>query len=131
MICDECETVAHCLKNGCVPKQPSKDEAFSTERALKLALYALEIEDAACRYMKDETPSQIVEAITAIKQALNDATHLAAPDPEERKRQWVHATPWRGLTDEDFIDLCEEASNFGTGGLIRHIEAKLKEKNCD
>ena len=21
MICDECETVAHCLKNGCVPKQ--------------------------------------------------------------------------------------------------------------
>jgi hypothetical protein len=23
MICDECETVAHCLKNGCVPKQPA------------------------------------------------------------------------------------------------------------
>jgi hypothetical protein len=21
MICDECETVAHCLKNGCVPKK--------------------------------------------------------------------------------------------------------------
>ena len=21
MICDECETAAHCLKNGCVPKQ--------------------------------------------------------------------------------------------------------------
>lgn len=20
MICDECETVAHCMKNGCVPK---------------------------------------------------------------------------------------------------------------
>jgi hypothetical protein len=36
---------------------------------------------------------------------------------------------WAGLTDEEFIDLCEEASNFGTGGLIRHIEAKLKEKN--
>jgi hypothetical protein len=30
MICDECETVAHCLKNGCGPKQPAlkplKDE---------------------------------------------------------------------------------------------------------
>ena len=39
------------------------------------------------------------------------------------QRQWV------GLTREDFIDLCEEASNFGTGGLIRHIEAKLREKN--
>ena len=34
-----------------------------------------------------------------------------------------------GLTDEDFICLCEEASNFGTGGLIRYIETKLKEKN--
>jgi hypothetical protein len=43
--------------------------------------------------------------------------------PPAAQRQWV------GLTDEDFIDLCEEASNFGTGGLIRHIEAKLKEKN--
>jgi hypothetical protein len=36
---------------------------------------------------------------------------------------------WVGLTNEQFIDLCEEASNFGTVGLIRHIEAKLKEKN--
>jgi hypothetical protein len=36
---------------------------------------------------------------------------------------------WVGLTNEDFIDLCEDASNFGTGSLIRHIEAKLKEKN--
>jgi hypothetical protein len=30
MICDECETVAHCTKNGCVPKhqalKPLKDE---------------------------------------------------------------------------------------------------------
>lgn len=25
MICNECETVAHCLKNGCVPKQPSHE----------------------------------------------------------------------------------------------------------
>jgi hypothetical protein len=40
-----------------------------------------------------------------------------------KKRQWV------GLTDEEFIDLCEDASNFGTGSLIRHIEQRLKEKN--
>jgi hypothetical protein len=46
------------------------EELFMTkEEALDKALYALEIEDVACRYMKDETPSQIVEAITAIKQA--------------------------------------------------------------
>ena len=23
MICNECETVAHCTKHGCVPKQPA------------------------------------------------------------------------------------------------------------
>ena len=22
-ICNECETVAHCMKNGCIPKQPA------------------------------------------------------------------------------------------------------------
>jgi hypothetical protein len=50
---------------------------MTKDEALKLALYALEIEDAACCYMKDETPSQIVKAITAIKQA------LAAPTVHE------------------------------------------------
>jgi hypothetical protein len=71
MICDECETVAHCLKNGCVPKQPSKDEA------LKLALDALE---EVRYYGRDQTERDYdarTAAITAIKQALSDATHLA------------------------------------------------------
>lgn len=26
MICDECETVAHCMKNGCVPKTNVQQE---------------------------------------------------------------------------------------------------------
>jgi hypothetical protein len=43
--------------------------------------------------------------------------------PPAAQRQWV------GLTHDEFIDLCEEAGNFGSGSLIRHIEAKLKEKN--
>jgi hypothetical protein len=38
MICDQCETVAHCTKHGCVPKQPAPTE----DKALKLALEALE-----------------------------------------------------------------------------------------
>jgi hypothetical protein len=74
MICDECETVAHCLKNGCVPKQPSKDEA------LKLALEALEhidYEDNDRDFLFPYQCTMLDNAITAIKQALNDATHLA------------------------------------------------------
>jgi hypothetical protein len=58
-----------------------------------------------------------------------------APQPVPVKtyhdgKPWpVQPKPWVGLTDEEFIDLCEDACNFGTGSLIRHIEAKLKEKN--
>jgi hypothetical protein len=63
---------------------------MNKDEALRMALYALEIEDAACRYMKDETPSQIVEAITAIKQA------LAAP-----------------VQEEDLYDLAVKADNWG------------------
>ena len=58
MICNECETVAHCLKNGCVPKQPSKDEV------LKLALETFE------RVSEEFHIHQMTTAITAIKQAL-------------------------------------------------------------
>jgi hypothetical protein len=68
MICDECETVAHCLKNGCVPKQPSKDEA------LKLALETFE------RVSEEFHIHQMTTAITAIKQALSDATPLATQE---------------------------------------------------
>lgn len=31
MICDECETVAHCLKNGCVPKTNVQQEPFDPQ----------------------------------------------------------------------------------------------------
>jgi hypothetical protein len=74
MICDECETVAHCLKNGCVPKQPSKDEV------LKLALYALEkisrthyhIETPPIESLEEKMRRIADKAITAIKQALKE-----------------------------------------------------------
>ena len=34
MICDQCETVAHCLKNGCVPKQKSVDRLLDEAKLL-------------------------------------------------------------------------------------------------
>ena len=50
-----------------------------TEReALKLALEALELEDMACRYEKDQTPEHITKAITAIREALAEQP---APPP--------------------------------------------------
>jgi hypothetical protein len=108
MICDECETVAHCLKNGCVPKQPSKDEALKR---------ALEFVDANHSGGQDA-----FELINTIKQA------LAAPDPKDRRSAWVHATEWRGLTDEE-IGMCLDVGDGSMSKIIYAIEAKLKEKN--
>ena len=34
MICDQCETVAHCLKNGCVPKHQALDRMAENAREL-------------------------------------------------------------------------------------------------
>ena len=33
MICNECETVAHCANHGCIPKTSKKDEALAEQPA--------------------------------------------------------------------------------------------------
>jgi hypothetical protein len=35
-LCDECETVAHCLKHGCIPKQTALDKKAENARELGL-----------------------------------------------------------------------------------------------
>ena len=35
-LCDECETVAHCLKHGCIPKQQALDKKAENARELGL-----------------------------------------------------------------------------------------------
>ena len=69
----------------------------------------------------------------------HDATSSAGPEwvcakckvtyTETKKAPPVAKRGWVGLTDEDVSDLCGEASSFGTSSWVRHIEAKLKEKN--
>jgi len=61
MICNECETVAHCMKNGCIPKVPQVNKQIE---ALKLALGAL-LSSAGCH----DNPRS-VEAIKAIRAAI-------------------------------------------------------------
>jgi hypothetical protein len=93
MICDECETVAHCLKNGCVPKQPPSNQ----QTALRLALEAL---------TPFSTPNwagtgvdKANEAITVIKQA------LAAPVQEPVA--WM----WKDMRGQDVVSLFEPRLN--------------------
>ena len=101
---------------------------MTKDEALDKALYALEIEDVACRYMKDETPSQIMEAITAIKQA------RSAPTSAEYAMGYA----------EGFNDGCKPApvqepvadvymagsmkTNIGTNGRVVYVSTVYSEK---
>jgi hypothetical protein len=113
----------------------TKDEAL--DLALEALLWAnIEINDwrdSAYGYESEDQP-QIMEAITAIKQARSapvqepvskhyvDGGHLVYPAAQ---RQWV------GLTDEEFEDIelgCRSTSS-GKIEAMQKVEAKLKEKN--
>jgi len=61
-ICDECETVAHCTKHGCIPKVSAKD-------AMKLALEALEGFKSP-EIGSVESFEQCEKAITVLQEAL-------------------------------------------------------------
>jgi hypothetical protein len=138
MICDECETVAHCLKNGCVPKQPSKDEA------LKMALEAL---DNSYDYVAEEADRvermygnyptrqgkvkglrqderKHMEAITAIKQALAVPVQEPVQEPVQpvKPSLWeqYHAAPPAPVQDLP----------FGVGGGLVAIKTLLSRDPC-
>jgi hypothetical protein len=141
MICNECETVAHCLKNGCVPKQLSKDEA------LKLALEFVEANHSG--------GPDAFELITAIKQALASPVQQSRSDVEPvawvvedehgERLEWAgdahscHGLPtlplytaaqrqWVGLSKFEMTRICKELYDVPIS-LAFAIEAKLKEKN--
>ena len=80
-LCDECETVAHCMKHGCIPKinfwkdyepEPTRPAPVTKDEALDLALEALEscgaghITDGGNQWHDEKL---VDKAITAIKQA--------------------------------------------------------------
>jgi hypothetical protein len=103
-ICDECETVAHCTKHGCVPKQPAP-----VQEPVAIPEY---IRDAAKHLHENRfEPSFMVRAIVGW---INGS-------PPAAKRQWV------GLTAGERDALFTEHYQWDDYG--KAIEAKLKEKN--
>jgi hypothetical protein len=78
--------------------------------------------------MKDETPSQIVEAITAIKQARSAPVQECFWKREGYKECPAAQRQWVGLTDEE---RSECVNTPFVSQQWANIEAKLKEKNSD
>ena len=77
-ICDGCETVAHCLKNGCVPKTSKQTEA------LKLALEALL---SWGKGFPDNWGDLDAEAVTAIREALAEESS-GTEQPAHSEAYW-------------------------------------------
>jgi len=132
MICDQCETVAHCLKNGCVPKQPTKDEA------LKLALAAL---DEAIKLWREEMEYRSCidvadsweKTSTTIKQALADsALDRMAENARELGLDYEPVQePVAWMTQaRNFVHLCEfteeEAKLYGWSAVYTAPPAQRK-----
>ena len=104
-----------------------------TQEALKLALDALETELSIDWTNNDEfnaSAEKMYEAIAAIKEALAKEKALQALHSENErlglyKEAYAQRT-WVGLTDDEIDEWTPEIHT-----VIKAIEAKLKEKNCD
>ena len=112
-LCDECETVAHCLKHGCIPKQTALDKKAENARELGLDYEPVGWWDAKIGFFEEKHFDQLQPLYTT---------------PPAAQRQWV------GLIQQERKDIWREAIGWGDPshddiGLMIAIEAKLKEKN--
>jgi len=85
MICDECETVAHCMKNGCVPKQNSVDRLLDEAKLLAddrpvevegLPEWAIDAEHTIRRLVK-ALSSQPAQRQRSVKPLTDEEMYLA------------------------------------------------------
>jgi hypothetical protein len=81
MICNECETVAHCMKHGCIPKQPAPVQ----EPALWLINGVVQASDiptdyTGCFYTTPPAAQPAVPLTDKQIQHLVD-THVGGPNP--------------------------------------------------
>ena len=90
-ICDACETVAHCMKNGCIPVQPTtKTEAIRAAPVLvrDLAEIISKTSTEVCVAMRDLgfKPMRSVNMEVSGEEALAVAKHFAAIAQAEQRR---------------------------------------------
>ena len=103
--CDDCETVSHCLKHGCIPKHQALEQMAQNARELGLDYELSESNKAA--YQRGYLDG------------------MAKPCIECADRQWV------GLTQAELDSMFSKIfkGKKMVAFVARAIEAKLKEKN--
>ena len=104
-LCDDCETVSHCLKHGCIPKHQALEQMAHNARELGL----------------DYESSENTKA--AYQRGYLDG--MAKPCIECADRQWVGLT--QGELDSMFSKIFKGKKLVAF--IARAIETKLKEKN--
>ena len=92
MICDQCETVVHCTKNGCIPKQTLQGKTL-IELAREAGIDAEK--DTLCRYEGWLEPLKAFEAL--VRAAERDACaqvcgKIAEGDPSDPNNEVAEYT---------------------------------------
>ena len=90
MICDECETVAHCLKNGCLPKQPAlkpltDEEIMKVWQPVARKIFGIAAEGHSMDVYGIENASMILHLSRAI-----EAAHGITAAPTTDKKGCAH-----------------------------------------
>jgi hypothetical protein len=133
MICDQCETVAHCTKYGCIPERIGKPKPTAQPAPVQEPvawhdkIIGMEVSMDVSTGEDDidrRVYGQVYEVMLAydggpdVILAIESERNFTAPPTAQR--QWV------GLSQEE-IENCYggEVDDFA-----RAIEAKLKEKNA-
>ena len=118
VICDECETVAHCLKNGCVPKQPAPVQQEPVALGYMNAGHVHEMQQGRLLYgyVYSKEGAGVSVAVYTSPPTLSLCQRTPLTDEEIEQI-------WRLVQASDFHDCVQP--------FARAIEAKLKEKNED
>ncbi len=136
MICNECETVAHCLKNGCVSKQPAPVQqsrsdvepvaSYKGPKELWLQLHG-DCSDEELTEPVDYTDDSVTWCWHQIYDSdvryVREDIPPNVATPPAAKRQWV------GLTEQERNDIEDYCEMIVGKPAFEAIEAKLKEKN--
>jgi phytoene/squalene synthetase len=110
-LCDECETVAHCLKHGCIPKQTALDKKAENARELGLDYEPVQEPDHS-----DELTIAYLSGVARGKElAAQDIERLVAfARADERNRTWTqeHWTEYERSIAEAEREACAKVADL-------------------